>query len=420
MSAIESLGEFEQVVLLAILRLGEGLRGDDRREIPRPHRADRVAGLDLHHARPARDERLSGAPGSAIPHPNAAAAPNGITRCGRERSRRCGQPPRAGVALEGLEGGARMNWTLVLRLLPADLRGPGGRRHRGRNGPPAPGVTAGFSRDRLAWATALRSPSHSAGSGSCTAAACRLSVKAIARPPAGGIRCDATSGSASACFAASRRSRWSSRGGAGRSASAPTPRFSAWWTPFSGDPSPRADADRIMSLRRTARRARAAMYGASPADFFDWRRDATSFAAMAAFNRRRDEPDRNRGASNASGRWRRVTLGFLERSACRRRCGRNFRLEEEMMARPRRSCSPTPSGAGLRRCSRHRGPHGDLQRQPVRGHWCSLQKILVALSASTLVPLALDDHDRGFAPRTFSGSSGAFGPACRSRRRARN
>src|SRR5262245_12919593 len=92
-------------------------------------------------------------------------------------------------------------------------------------------------------------------------------------------------------------------------------------------PLPYADADRIMSLAEQRPREGRPYGAVSPADFFDWQRDAKSFSAMAAWNS---------GAVNLTGtgeperiRTLRVSSGFLDALALPPVVGRNFRLEEE-------------------------------------------------------------------------------------------
>jgi len=158
-------------------------------------------------------------------------------------------------------------------------------------------------------------------------------------------------------------------------------------------PLPYADADRIMSLAEQRPRE-GRMFGAvSPADFFDWRRDATSFAAMAAFNE---------GATNLTGageperiRTLGVSPGFLDALGLPPAIGRNFRQEEEFYGRHRvvlltdafwrRSFGAAPDIVG--RTVTFNGNPYEVVGVLSRNFWWPSP-------ADVLVPLALDDHDR--------------------------
>jgi putative ABC transport system permease protein len=158
-------------------------------------------------------------------------------------------------------------------------------------------------------------------------------------------------------------------------------------------PLPYADADRIMSVAEQRPRE-GRLYGAvSPADFFDWRRDATNFAAMAAFNE---------GAVNLTGtgeperiRTLRVSAGFLDALGLPPAMGRNFQLGEESYGRHRvvlltdafwrRSFGAAPDIVG-RTVTFDGNPYEVVGVLSPKFWWPS--------PSDVLVPLALDDHDR--------------------------
>jgi putative ABC transport system permease protein len=174
-------------------------------------------------------------------------------------------------------------------------------------------------------------------------------------------------------------------------------------------PLPYADADRIMSLAEQRPRE-GRLYGAvSPADFFDWRGDATSFAAMAAFME---------GATNLTGtgeperiRTLRVSPGFLDALGLPPAMGRNFRLEEELDGRDqvvlltdafwRRRFGAAPDIVG--RTVTFNGDPYEVVGVLSRNFWWPSP-------ADAVVPLALDDHDRQLRGAHFLSVIGRLRP----------
>jgi hypothetical protein len=394
MSAIESLGEFEQVVLLAILRLGEGAYAVTIGEEILVHTGRTVSRASIYITL----DRLE-----TVHRLSALLARRSHTRTRRPRQTAlraaaasghgaAGQPPRAGVALEGTGRRARMNWTLVLRLLPADLRDPVA-------GDIEEEWAARARRDgRLratvwAWATALRlavafrwervvhgrglpplgeNDRPAAGWWDSLRRDVAFSLRMLRRQPSFTLV-------AVAALAL----------GIGANTAIFSVVDAVLWRPL-----PYADADRIMSLAEQRPRE-GRMYGAvSPADFFDWRRDATSFAAMAAFNE---------GATNLTGtgeperiRTLAVSPGFLDALGLPPAMGRNFRLEEENDGRDRvvlltdafwrRAFGAAPDIVG-RTVTFNGNPYEVIGVRSRIFWWPSPPDVLV--------PLALDDHDRG-------------------------
>jgi putative ABC transport system permease protein len=158
-------------------------------------------------------------------------------------------------------------------------------------------------------------------------------------------------------------------------------------------PLPYADADRILSLAEQRPRE-GQRYGAvSPADFFDWRREATSFAAMAAFNSRAfnltgaSEPERVQILA--------VSPGFFEALALPPVMGRGFHADEEVFGRHRvvvltdafwrRSFGAAPDVVG-RTVTFDGNPYEVVGVLPPKFWWPS--------PADAVVPLALTDDDR--------------------------
>jgi putative ABC transport system permease protein len=154
-----------------------------------------------------------------------------------------------------------------------------------------------------------------------------------------------------------------------------------------------ADADRIMSVAEQRPRE-GRLYGAvSPADFFDWRRAATSFTAMAAFNPGAfnltgvGEPERVRSLA--------ISPGFLDALALPPVMGRGFRADEEMFGRHRvvlltdafwrRSFGGAPEIVG-RTVTFDGNPYEVIGVLSPKFWWPT--------PADVLVPLALTDHDR--------------------------
>jgi putative ABC transport system permease protein len=98
-------------------------------------------------------------------------------------------------------------------------------------------------------------------------------------------------------------------------------------------PLPYAAADRVVSVAEQRPREGRRFGPVSPADFFDWRHDARSFAAIAATNIRAfnltggGEPERLRVLAG--------TAAFLDVLGMSPVLGRNFRIEEETYGRHR-------------------------------------------------------------------------------------
>jgi putative ABC transport system permease protein len=179
-------------------------------------------------------------------------------------------------------------------------------------------------------------------------------------------------------------------------------------------PLPYADADRIMSLAEQRPRE-GRLYGpVSPADFFDWRRDATSFAAMAAWTS---------GAVNLTGageperiRKLNVSSGFLDALALPPVLGRNLRLEEETDGRDqvvlltdafwRRRFGAAPDVVG-RTISFDGNPYEVIGILSPHFWWPE--------QTDVVVPLALDDHDRTLRSAHFLSVIGRLAPGVSAR-----
>src|SRR5262249_22056644 len=98
-------------------------------------------------------------------------------------------------------------------------------------------------------------------------------------------------------------------------------------------PLPYPDAHRIVSLAEQRPRESRWFGPVSPADFYDWRADARSFAAMAAYSD---------GAASLTGSGEPerlkellVTPGFFDAIGVAPSAGRDFRAEEETFGRHR-------------------------------------------------------------------------------------
>ncbi|HSF18299.1 MAG TPA: ABC transporter permease, partial [Vicinamibacteria bacterium] len=174
-------------------------------------------------------------------------------------------------------------------------------------------------------------------------------------------------------------------------------------------PLPYADADRIVSVaERRPREGR--MFGpVSPADFYDWRHEGTSFVAMAAFQWRAvsltgsGEPERLRTLA--------VSFGFLDALALPPVLGRTFRPEEEELGRHR---VVLLTDALWRR---RFGAAPDIVGRTVTfdGHPYLVIGVLASkfwwpTETDALVPLALTDHDRGLRAAHFLGVIGRLRP----------
>jgi putative ABC transport system permease protein len=183
-------------------------------------------------------------------------------------------------------------------------------------------------------------------------------------------------------------------------------------------PLPYTDADRILSLAEQRPRE-GQRYGAvSPADFFDWRREATRFAAMAAFNP---------GAFNLTGvgepervRMLAVSPGFFDALAMPPVMGRGFHADEERFGRHRvvvlsdafwrRSFGAAPDIVG-RTVTFDGYPYEVVGVLPPEFWWPS--------PADALVPLALTDDDRRLRSAHFLRVIGRLRPG-ESEQAARN
>jgi putative ABC transport system permease protein len=164
------------------------------------------------------------------------------------------------------------------------------------------------------------------------------------------------------------------------------------WRPL---PYPRAD--RVMALAEQRPRESRWFGAVSPADYFDWRQDNHSFAAVAAYAipppghaynlTGTGEPERVRSLE--------VSPAFLTVLGTAPAVGRDFRPEEETVGRHRvalisdglwrRRFGADPSTVG-RTIAFDGNPFEVVGILPARFWWPSHPDVLV--------PLALDDHDR--------------------------
>ena len=183
-------------------------------------------------------------------------------------------------------------------------------------------------------------------------------------------------------------------------------------------PLPFADAGSIVSLAEQRPREGRLHGPVSPADFYDWRREASSFSDMAAYYPKGAnltggaEPQRIDGL--------RVTDGFLRILGMAPALGRDFRAEEDAEGRNRvillsdglwrRAFGADPSAVG-RRVLLDGEPYEIAGVLPAAFWWPG--------DPAFLTPLALDDHDRTLRARTSLPRSAVCGRACRKRRRAR-
>jgi putative ABC transport system permease protein len=156
---------------------------------------------------------------------------------------------------------------------------------------------------------------------------------------------------------------------------------------------PYPDADRVLALGEQRPREGRLFGAISPADFYDWRRDAQSFSAMAAYYE---------GAANLTGtgeperiRTLAVSAGFLDALGLAPSQGRNFTIEEETEGRHRvvlltdalwrQRLGAEPAVVG-RTIILDGNPFLVAGVLPRRFWWPA--------PTDVLVPLALDDHDR--------------------------
>jgi predicted permease len=174
-------------------------------------------------------------------------------------------------------------------------------------------------------------------------------------------------------------------------------------------PLPYTDADRILSLAEQRPREGRRYGPVSPADFFDWRREATSFAAMAAFNPRSFNLT---GVGEPEGvRILAVSPGFFDALALPPVMGRGFQDEEEIFGRHRvvvltdgfwrRSFGAAPGIVG-RTVTFDGNPYEVVGVLPPKFWWPT--------PADALVPLALTDDDRRLRGAHFLSIIGRLRP----------
>jgi putative ABC transport system permease protein len=174
-------------------------------------------------------------------------------------------------------------------------------------------------------------------------------------------------------------------------------------------PLPYSDADRIVDIAEQRPRE-GRMYGAiSPADFFDWRREAQSIAPMAAYFEYAvnltgiGEPERLRGLM--------VTSGFLEALGIAPSIGRTFISAEETDGQDRtviltdgvwrRRFGADPGVVG-RTITFDGNPYTVVGLLPPSFWWPS--------PTDVLLPLALTDHDRALRAAHFLFAIGRLKP----------
>jgi putative ABC transport system permease protein len=166
----------------------------------------------------------------------------------------------------------------------------------------------------------------------------------------------------------------------------------ALWRPL-----PYAREDRIVSLAEQRPREGRPFGPIAPADFFDWRRDASSFAAMAAYMIVSPSGAYNLTGAGEPERVRplEATPSFLDVLGVMPALGRNFRAEEEIDGRDRvvlltdhlwrRRFAADPSAVG-RTVSINGNAFEIVGVMPPQFWWPTRPDLIV--------PLALDDHDR--------------------------
>jgi putative ABC transport system permease protein len=165
-------------------------------------------------------------------------------------------------------------------------------------------------------------------------------------------------------------------------------------------PLPYPHAERIMAVAEQRPRE-GRLYGpVAPADYFDWRRDARSFAVLAAYDETAvnltgvGEPERLRGLS--------VSPGFLAALGLSAALGRDFRAEEETFGRHRvvlvtdalwrRRFGADPALVG-RSITFDGNPYEVVGILPQAFWWRTQPDVLV--------PLALTDYDRALRAAHF-------------------
>jgi putative ABC transport system permease protein len=165
-------------------------------------------------------------------------------------------------------------------------------------------------------------------------------------------------------------------------------------------PLPYSDGDRIVDIAEQRPRE-GRMYGAvSPADFYDWRREAQSFAHVAAYFEYAvnltgvGEPERLRGLQ--------VTSGFLEALGIVPTVGRTFIPAEEIEGQDRTVI--LTDGVWRRRFGAD--PHVVGRTVMFNGNAYTVVGLLPPSfwwpsPTDVLLPLALTDHDRGLRSAHF-------------------
>src|SRR5262245_12504790 len=172
------------------------------------------------------------------------------------------------------------------------------------------------------------------------------------------------------------------------------------WRPL---PFPRADE--LVALGEARPREGRVNGPVAPADFFDWRRDSRSFAAMAAYSENAvnltgsGEPERLRALS--------VAPGFLTALGIGPTIGRDIAIDEETDGRHRvvlltdglwrRRFGADPAIVG-RTVTVNGNPYQVIGVLPERFWWPTRPDVLV--------PLALDEHDRTLRAAHFLGVVG--------------
>ena len=127
-------------------------------------------------------------------------------------------------------------------------------------------------------------------------------LRYAARAPCGARRCTPSSPSR----------RW-------RSASAPTPRSSAWSTPWRSSRCPFADPSRLVRLWEKNDKLRIPRFSASVPNYYSWRERAQSFErARRVAQQQRDAHDRRRSAARRQAGGHRGPAAAARRPADRR------------------------------------------------------------------------------------------------------
>jgi predicted permease len=162
-------------------------------------------------------------------------------------------------------------------------------------------------------------------------------------------------------------------------------------------PLPYPHADRVMSLAEQRPRESRWFGPISPADFFDWRRDSKSFAAMAAYQIQAPSGAYNLTGDGEPERVRPlvVTPQFLSVIGVTPALGRDFRAEEEIDGREQ--VVLLSDGLWRRRFGADRSIVG--RTVAFNGRTFEIIGVLPPsfwwpTRPDVVVPLALDDHDR--------------------------